>query len=187
MTDIIRDIHRDLIMMNLLKQQYLTMKSSLLKQATLMLPQFFSQISKILTISLGLLKVSQKDTLLMVSIWFGDNKSVTPAVFLERLISDILFIKEKKCVYVNFEISPLWCSAFNYSKGVDISWCTLTLKTCLMLWFLDVSWKLHKLAIIYWGNEWWICLDLQKGPSKWTKYYSSWTTTSCHWLPNWLS
>ena len=94
MTDIIRDIHRDLIMMNLLKQQYLTMKSSLLKQATLMLPQFFSQISKILTISLGLLKVSQKDILHMVSIWFGDNKSVT-SVFLERLISDILFIKEK--------------------------------------------------------------------------------------------
>lgn len=94
MTDIIRDIHRDLIMMNLLKQQYLTTKSSLLKQATLMLPQFFSQISKILTISLGLLKVSQKDILHMVSIWFGDNKSVT-SVFLERLISDILFIKEK--------------------------------------------------------------------------------------------
>ncbi|XP_075668798.1 phospholipase D zeta 1-like isoform X2 [Castanea sativa] len=22
-----------------------------------------------------------------------------------------------------------------------------------------------------------------KGPSKWTKYYSSWTTTSCRWLP----
>ena len=94
MTDIIRDIHRDLIMMNLLKQQYLTTKSSLLKQATLMLPQFFSQISKILTISLGLLKVSQKDILHMVSIWFGDNKSVT-SVFLERIISDILFIKEK--------------------------------------------------------------------------------------------
>ena len=94
MADIIRDIHRDLIMMNLLKQQYLTTKSSLLKQATLMLPQFFSQISKILTISLGLLKVSQKDILHMVSIWFGDNKSVT-SVFLERLISDILFIKEK--------------------------------------------------------------------------------------------
>jgi hypothetical protein len=31
LTDIIRDFHRDLIMMSLLKQQFLTTKSSLLK------------------------------------------------------------------------------------------------------------------------------------------------------------
>lgn len=127
MTDIIRDTHRDLIMMNLLKQQYLTTKSSLLKQATLMLAQFFSQISKILSISLGLLKVSQKDTLHMVSIWFGDNKSVTPVVFLERLISDILFIKEKN-VYVLI-LKFLLCDAqlSIFQKG---------------LIFLDVLWHL---------------------------------------------
>lgn len=128
-------------MKNLPKQPYLTTKSSLLKWATLMLPKFFSQLSKMLTISLGLLKASQKDTLRMVSVWFGCSISVTAAYF-------------------------------------PVSWCIPILSTFPMLGFLHVSWKLHELATTYWYNEWWICLTLQKGPSKWTKYYSFWTLIS---------